>query len=61
MSEKYIFFILIAIGFLLIKVLIALFRWLLFKQVSYQVEEFSRSAKIPKVFRDGIKIKIKWF
>ena len=40
--------------------LLALLNNLLNKQVDEQVEKFAIEAKIPKVFRDRIRINIKW-
>ena len=50
----------IPIATLALWLLLTLLNKLLNKQVDEQVQQFALEAKIQKVFRDRIRIKIKW-
>ena len=54
------FLLAIFIGLIILWVLLALLKNLVNKQVDKEVEEFTKKAKIPKLFKDRIGINIKW-
>ncbi len=50
----------ITLGLALLWSLLTLLKNLVNKQVDEKVEDFAKRAKIPKVLKDRIGIKIKW-
>ena len=50
----------IIIGLIILWALLILLKRLVNKQVDTQVSEFAKKARIPKVLKDRIGLKIKW-
>ena len=54
------FFCAISIGLILLLILLVFLRKLVNKQVEEQVEKFANEARIPKILKNQIGVKIKW-